>query len=398
MKILVINAGSSSIKFQVFEMPTQKVVCSGLIDRIGLEKGFFKYKTPTLTIEKDINTKDHKTGFEIIVKQLLDIEKGIIQHTDEIEAVGHRVVHGGSFFSNPTTVNKQVKEKIQELFSLAPQHNPANYEGIVFAESVFSKAMQAVVFDTAFHQTMPKESYTYAIPRIFEEKHHIRKYGFHGTSHKYVSKKAIDYLGKEHSKKIISLHLGNGCSITAIHHGKSIDHSMGFSPLSGLVMGTWCGDLDPHIIHHMVNHLNMDLKDVFKQLNKESGMKGLTDGYPDYRDIEQKAAAGNEQCITALNIAAARAKHYIGGFIAKLNGLDAIIFTGGIGENSSYFRELICQKMDYLGIEIDTTKNNLKTTEIQEVQATKSSVKILVIPTNEELEIAKQTYDVINNI
>ncbi|WP_456424682.1 acetate/propionate family kinase [Lutibacter sp.] len=390
MKILVINSGSSSIKYQLFNMPQQEVICSGLVERIGLNDAEIHYKSTTNKIDEITDIPNHKVGLEKIVNLLLDLEIGVLKSTSEIEAVGHRVVHGGSTFSNTTIINKKVKDKIKALFSLAPQHNPANYEGIVVAEKMFPKAIQIVVFDTAFHQTIPVEAYKYAIPTKFFDEEHIRLYGFHGTSHKYVSEKAIDYLGIANSK-IITIHLGNGCSMTAIKNGKSIDHSLGFGPVTGLIMGSRSGDIDHAIIFYLVNSLGYKLEEVNSLLQKESGMLGLT-GFSDLRDIEAEASKGNKNCQLALDMNAYRIKKYIGSYVAAMNGLDAIVFTAGIGENSDVIRKLVCSNMGYLGIDLDIEKNNVRAKGITEIHKNNSKTKILIIPTNEEVEIAKQSY------
>ena len=393
MKILVINSGSSSIKYQLFNMPQQEVVCSGLVERIGLENAEIHYKTPANTIDEVTEIPNHKIGLEKLVGFLLDTKVGVLQSTEEINVVGHRVVHGGSSFSKTVLINDAVKEKIKQLFSLAPQHNPPNYEGIIVAESIFKKAQQVAVFDTAFHQTIPVEAYKYAIPNSFLEENKIRRYGFHGTSHKYVSEKAIAYLGTKKSK-IITIHLGNGCSITAIKNGKSIDHSLGFGPVSGLIMGTRSGDIDHAIIFHLVNNLGYTLDKVNAMLQKESGMFGLT-GFSDLRDIEAEAEKGNQECQLALNMNAYRIKKYIGAYVAALNGIDAIVFTAGIGENSALIRKLVCTDMTFLGIEIDEYKNAIQAKQLTEIHSDTSRVKVLIIPTNEEIEIAKQSYTLI---
>jgi acetate kinase len=318
----------------------------------------------------------------------------VIKSTSEIEAVGHRVVHGGSTFSNTTIINQVVKDKIKKLFSLAPLHNPANYEGIVVAESFFPNAKQIAVFDTAFHQTIPVEAYKYAIPKKFLVENNIRLYGFHGTSHKYVSEQAIAHLGIE-SSKIITIHLGNGCSMTAVKDGKSIDHTLGFGPVTGLIMGTRSGDIDHAIIFHLVNNLGYSLDEVNNLLQKESGMFGLT-GYSDLRDIESEAEKGNAECQLALDMNAYRIKKYIGAYVAAMNGLDAIVFTAGIGENSSFIRKLVCTNMDYFGIELDEEKNNIRAKVLAEIHTENSKTKILIVPTNEEVEIAKQSFELLN--
>ncbi len=395
MKILVINSGSSSIKYQLFNMPSQEVICSGIVERIGLKNPKIKYKSKDTTIERVCRISDHKVGLEKVVKFLLDEEVGVIKSTSEIQAVGHRVVHGGSTFSNTVVVNDKVKDKIKELFSLAPQHNPANYEGIVVAETIFPEAKQIAVFDTAFHQTMPIEAYKYAIPNEFLEEKNIRRYGFHGTSHKYVSEQARAYLGEDNSKKIITVHIGGGCSMTAIKDGKSINTSLGFGPVSGLIMGSRSGDVDQSIIFHLVNNLGYELDAVNKMLQAESGMVGLTDGLSDYRDIEAEADKGDEKCKLALKMSAYRIKQYLGNYIAILNGVDAIVFTAGVGENSIVLRKLVCEDLDFFGIEIDVEKNDVKARELVEIQSEKSKVKLLIIPTDEEVEIAKQSYELI---
>ncbi len=393
MKILVINSGSSSIKYQLFVMPEQRVICSGVIERIGLEDSKVRYKTEKESIEEITNIKNHKEGLEKVVQLLLDTKLGVISSTDEIKAVGHRVVHGGSSFTETIEVTSEVKNKIKDLFPLAPLHNPANLEGINVAEDIFNKAKQIVVFDTSFHQTIPTKAYKYAIPNEFLENENIRLYGFHGTSHKYVSEQAIDYLNKENSK-IITIHLGNGCSMTAIKDGKSIDHSLGFGPATGLIMGTRSGDVDHSLIFHLIDSLGYTSEEVNNMLHKESGMYGLT-GYSDLRDIEDSADKGDELCNLALEMNAYRVKKYIGSYLAAMNGLDAIVFTAGIGENSQKMRELICKDMDGLGISLDVKINDQRVSEFTDMSAENSRVKVLVIPTNEELEIARQSFELL---
>lgn len=390
MKVLVINSGSSSIKYQLFQMPEEHVICSGLIERIGLDIGAIHYKSQVISLEEEQAIPNHKVGLEKVVELLLDKENGVISSTDEVTVVGHRVVHGGSIFKQTTEITQEVKDEITKLFSLAPQHNPANLEGINVAEAIFTKAKQIAVFDTAFHQSIPAKAYQYAIPNKFLNDHQIRLYGFHGTSHKYVSEKASEYLQKENSK-IITVHLGNGCSITAVENGKSIDHSLGFGPVTGLVMGTRSGDIDHTLIFYLVNTLGYSLDEVNTLLQKESGMYGLT-GFSDLRDIEAAAEEGNRECQLALDINAYRVKKYIGSYIAAMNGVDAIVFTAGIGENSSFIREKVCSDLEFFGIELDTNKNNIRAKKLTEIHKENAKVKLLVIPTNEELEIAKQSY------
>jgi acetate kinase len=395
MNILVLNAGSSSLKYQLIEMPSQTVKCTGLIEKIGTEQAIFSYEQNDVKKTNKLSILNHTVGLKKIAATLLDRNTGVIQTVDEIKAVGHRVVHGGSKFSKTVVVNKEVKKNIRELFDLAPLHNPVNLAGIEIAETIFTSAKQIAVFDTAFHQTMPKEAYQYAIKNSFLQTHKIRAYGFHGTSHKYVSKKAIAYLGAKSSRKMISIHLGNGCSMSAIKSGKSIENSMGFAPMNGLIMGTRSGDIDPSVIFYMMNSLNKTKREVYDLLNQESGMLGLT-GDADLREILEKAANGNEECKNALNLAGYRIRKFIGAYAAILNGLDAIIFTAGIGENSAEMRKLACENLDFLGIQLALEKNNIHSKEIREIQSLSSKIKILVIPTNEEVEIAKQSYELLN--
>lgn len=392
MKTVIINSGSSSIKYQLIAMPERTVICSGMIDRIGLETSNFSYKTEQNTIEEMLPIANHKIGLEKIAKLLLDEKVGVIKSKTEIDAVGHRVVHGGASFSKTVEITAEVKQQIKDLFALAPLHNPANYEGIEVAEEIFSTAKQVVVFDTAFHQTIPVVAHKYAIPNQLLEENKIRLYGFHGTSHKYVSEQAINYLEKK--SKIITIHLGNGCSMTAIKDGKSIDHTMGFGPSNGLIMGTRCGDIDQSVIFYMINSLGYSADEVNNVLIKQSGMLGLT-GFSDLRDIEAAASKGNKECQLALDMNVYRIKKYIGSYAAVLNGLDAIVFTAGIGENSSYIRKSVCTDMEYFGIQLDIEKNEMRSKEIREINTEDAKTKILVIPTNEEIEIANQVYDLV---
>ncbi|MEL4455418.1 acetate kinase [Lutimonas vermicola] len=394
MKILVINSGSSSIKFQLIVMPEKVVAASGMVERIGLDNSKIKLQTKGNKFEETRAIENHEQGLELVAKLLLDASVGVLKDADEIDAVGHRVVHGGDTFSKTVLIDKEVKAKIKELFSLAPLHNPHNLKGIEVAEKIFKKAAQIAVFDTAFHQSIPEEAFRYAIPEKFYRENQIRTYGFHGTSHKYVSQQAIAYLQKEKSK-IISVHLGNGCSITAVKDGKSVDHSLGFGPMNGLIMGTRSGDIDQSVIFYMMDELGYSSAEVKKILQEESGMLGLT-GYSDLREIEMKAEQGDQSCILALKMNAYRVKKYIGAYVSVLNGLDALVFTAGIGENSDIMRKLICSDLDYLGINLDLDKNEVRSKELREIQASGSGVKIIVIPTNEEIEIAIQSFELIN--
>lgn len=394
MQILVLNSGSSSIKFQLFTMPEANVICSGMVERIGLENAKITYEYKDNKIEAIDTINTHKDGLQLIAGYLMDKKVGVIQSATDIHVVGHRVVHGGSTFSKTVEINQEVKDKIKKLSALAPLHNPANLEGILVAEEIFSKAKQIAVFDTAFHQTIPIEAYKYAIPNKLLDENNIRLYGFHGTSHKYVSEKANQFLDTEKSK-IITIHLGNGCSMTAIKDGKSIDHTLGFAPMNGLIMGTRSGDIDPAIIFYMVNSLGYTLEEVNTMLQKESGMLGLT-GFSDLRDIEAQAKDGNTDCQLALKMNTYRIKKYIGSYASVMNGLDAIVFTAGIGENSDVIRNLICEDQEFLGINLDTEKNTMRSKEIRDISLPTSKVKILVIPTNEELEIARQSFELLS--
>ncbi len=393
MNILVLNAGSSSLKYQLIEMPSQTVKCIGLIEKIGTEYAVFSHEKNGTKNTKKLSILNHTVGLKKITETLLDAKIGVIHTVDEIKAVGHRVVHGGSKFSKTVLVDKEVKKSIRALFDLAPLHNPLNLAGIEIAETIFTSAKQIAVFDTAFHQTMPKIAYQYAIKNSFLETHKIRAYGFHGTSHKYVSEKAIEYIGKK-SKNIISIHLGNGCSVSAIKGGKSIENSMGFAPMNGLIMGTRSGDIDPSVIFYLTDTLDKTKREVNHLLNHESGMQGLT-GCTDLREISEKAENGNQECKNALELAGYRIRKFIGSYTAILNGLDVLIFTAGIGENSAIMRKLACENLTFLGIKLDLEKNNAHSKEIREIQSSTSKVKILVIPTNEELEIAKQSYQLL---
>jgi acetate kinase len=397
MNIFIINSGSSSIKYQLFKMPNTKPICTGLVERIGLENSVITHKLlngdEEKIIRKTMDLVDHEAGLQQVAQLLTDKEVGVIQDPQEIEAVGHRVVHGGEAFASTTMITKEVKAEIKKLFSLAPLHNPANYLGIEVAEKIFTRAKQIAVFDTAFHQTMPEVAFRYAIPQSFYTERGIRAYGFHGTSHKYVTAKTQEYL-KNEKAKIITIHLGNGCSMAAVNAGVSIDTSMGFGPLNGLIMGTRSGDIDPSIIFHLVNQLGYSLDQVNNLLNKQSGMLGLT-GFSDMRDILKAIAAGNEQAELAYDMYAYRIKKYIGSYAAVLNGLDAIVFTAGVGENDCAIRQMICSGMDFLGIKLDEEKNKVRSASLREINTDDASVKILVVPTNEELEIVEQCFELI---
>lgn len=396
MNILVINSGSSSIKYQLIKMPQETVAASGLVERVGQEGATIHYKSGETKIAKETTINNHEDGLLAITEFLLDNEVGVIENKDLIDVVAHRVVHGGSKFAGAVVIDDTVKAEIEKVFPLAPLHNPQNLKGIEVAEKVFTKATQVAIFDTAFFQTMPQKAYQYAIPKELMEEHNIRVYGFHGTSHKYVSEKAIDFLKDKgfSQEKIITIHLGNGCSMTAIQNGKAVDHSMGFSPGTGLIMGTRSGDIDSAIVFYLMDKLGYSADQVNDILLKESGMLGLT-GYSDMRDIEAKSSEGDEDCRLALYLNGYRIKKYIGAYMAAMNGVDAIVFTAGIGENSSVIRKIVCEDLEFLGLELDARKNDVRGNGIRAINMPESKVKILVVPTNEELEIAKQSFGLI---
>ncbi|MDX8340796.1 acetate kinase [Draconibacterium sp. IB214405] len=393
MNILVINAGSSSIKYQLIDMNTELPLSSGIVERIGLEMGVIKHKTftngeETKTVE-EFPIPDHGVGLKRVAELLIDADKGVIGDPSEIQAVGHRLVHGGETFTETVVITDEVKAKVKELFPLAPLHNPANLIGVEVAEKVFPNATQVGVFDTAFHQSIPEKAFRYALPEKFYSELRIRKYGFHGTSHKYISEKAIEYLGNPDAK-IVTIHLGNGASMAAVDGGVCVDTTMGMGPLSGLIMGTRSGDIDPAIIFYLAQQKGYSVQEISDLLNKESGMKGLT-GYTDMRDVEKSQSEGDANAILALEMYAYRVKQYIGSYAAAMNGVDAIVFTAGVGENKTPVREMVCEGMDYLGITWDAEKDANRSGGIHEISVDGAKVKVLIIPTNEELEIAKQS-------
>lgn len=395
MKILVINSGSSSIKYQLFEMDKKAALTTGLVERIGLDGSRIKHKIfrngDAAEVIKEIPIKNHQQGLERVAELLMDSEVGVIESPAEIAAVGHRTVHGGERFNSTTIITDEVVAKMRELIPLAPLHNPANLEGIEVARQIFPQATQVAVFDTAFHQTMPAAAYRYAIPNNYYTEHGIRAYGFHGTSHLFVSKAAAEYLGKPVADtNVITAHLGNGCSITAIRGGRSVDTSMGFSPLPGLMMGTRSGDIDPAIIYYLGTKLGMPLADIDKLLNKQSGLLGVS-GNSDLRDIEARQANGDAEAQLALDMYTYRIKKYIGAYVAVLGRVDALVFTAGVGENSPYVRQHSCAGLENMGIKLDAAKNRSDSRALREISTADSPVKVLVVPTNEELEIANQT-------
>lgn len=397
MNIFVVNAGSSSIKYQLFRMPSEKPICSGLVERIGLEDAVITHQVfsgpEATTVRRVLDLPDHAAGLQEVGKLLSDPESGVIQNPDEIDVVGHRVVHGGESFAATAIITPEVKAEIKKLFPLAPLHNPSNYLGIEVAEKTFRRAWQVAVFDTAFHQTLPEYAFRYALPESFYTNLGIRAYGFHGTSHKYVAAQATDYL-KNPEARLVTIHLGNGCSMAAVKGNQSLDTSMGFGPLSGLVMGTRSGDIDPSVVFHLINQLGYDPEQVNTLLNKRSGMLGLT-GHSDMRDITKAIQEGNAAANLAYDLYCYRIKKYLGAYAAVLNGLDAVVFTAGVGENDAEVRARVCRHLDYLGIHLDEEKNKIRSKELREINQPDSRIKVLVIPTNEELEIAKQCYELL---
>ena len=392
MKILVINCGSSSLKYQFIDMENEEVIAKGLAERIGIDgsvlnhqpKGFDKIR-----IERPMPT--HKEALQTVVDALRDKEYGVIKDMGEITAVGHRVVHAGEKFAYSVLLKEEVMDALKECISLAPLHNPPNIMGIEACKQIMPDVPMVGVFDTAFHQTMPKQSYIYPIPYEYYEKYRIRRYGFHGTSHKYVAERAAAMLGKPVEElKIITCHLGNGASITAVKNGISVDTSMGFTPLEGLAMGTRSGNIDAAIIKFLMEKENISVAKADEILNKKSGVLGISGVSSDFRDIEEAANKGNERAQLALDVYVHYVKKYIGAYAAVMNGVDAIVFTAGLGENSASMRSSICKDMSFLGVELDEAKNNVRGKET-DVSKDGSKVRVLLIPTNEELMIARDT-------
>ena len=393
MRILVVNAGSSSLKYQLFELADEKqeVLASGLCERIGIDGANISHETNTgKTFKLETEMPDHTVAVKLVIDALLSPMHGVLKSLDEVDAVGHRVVHGGEKFAESVLITEDVKQAIKDCYPLAPLHNPANIMGIEACEKAMPGIKQVAVFDTAFHQTIPAKAYMYALPYDLYEKHGIRRYGFHGTSHSYVAEQAYKMLDNPKAK-IITCHLGNGSSISAIDAGKCMDTSMGMTPLAGVPMGTRCGDIDPAIVTFLMEQENLSSKEVDNLMNKESGFLGVSGVGSDCRDLEQAADEGNERADLINKMFAYDCKKYIGSYAAAMNGVDAIIFTAGIGENASTVRAAICQDLDFLGIKMDEEKNKVRSKENIEISAADSKVKIFVIRTNEELKIALDT-------
>ena len=389
MKILSVNAGSSSLKFQMYEMPEEKVLISGVFERIGINNSFYTIKLNGEKIKKEIELKNHKKAFEILVEELLN--NNIVSSLDEIKGIGHRIVQGGSYFDKTVVVDEEVIAKIDELSALAPLHNPAAIVGIRAAQEVIKDAVQTVVFDTAFHQTMKEETYLYALPYEWCSEYKIRRYGAHGTSHKYVAAKMNEILGRSNTK-LITCHIGNGASISAVEDGVCVNTSMGLTPNAGLIMGSRCGDIDATIVPYIMEKTGMTPKEIDHVLNKESGLLGISGVSSDSRDIEDGINAGNERCLLAQKMYVRRIIDYIAKYYVELEGCDAIIFTAGIGENSKITRREVIDGLKVLGIEIDEERNNTRG-EIAQISSDNSKVLVYVIPTDEELMIARDTYN-----
>lgn len=400
MKILVLNCGSSSIKYKLFEMESKEVIAQGGIEKIGMKGSFLKLTLPDgqkVMLEGEI--LEHRAGIEYILGVLLSEKYGCIKTIDEIKAVGHRVVHGGERFNSSVLITDEVIDMLNECIELAPLHNPPNLKGIYAIQELLPGTPQVGVFDTAFHQTMPVYAYMYGLPYSLYEKYGIRRYGFHGTSHRYVSRRACEFLGVPYEdQRIITAHIGNGGSVTAIKNGKSIDTSMGMTPVEGLIMGTRSGDIDPGVISYIMEKENMGTKGISTLLNKFSGMLGISGVSSDMREIEEAIEGGNKRAIMALKTYCYRIKKYVGSYAAALGGVDILVFTGGVGENQASARKAVCENMEYMGIELDEELNDSVRAKEVIISKPTSKVKVLIIPTDEELTIAKDTVEILNQV
>ena len=391
MKILSVNAGSSSLKFTMFELPEEKVIISGTFEKIGIDGSFYTIKYNGAKDKKEVDLKDHTEAVKILLKELKAYK--VIKSYDEIDGVGHRLVHGGDKYTESIIIDDDVMDTVEELIPLAPLHNPANLVGVRSFKEVLPKTPMVAVFDTAFHQTMKEDEFLYAVPYDWYEKFGVRRYGFHGTSHRYISLEMKERLGKD--VKIISCHIGNGASLCAIKDGKSIATSMGFTPIAGVIMGSRCGDIDVGLIPYVMSQTKKSFDDVMMDLNKKSGMLGISGASSDMRDVEEAYESGDKRSTIAMNMYANKIVEYISMYNAKLEGADAIVFTAGVGENSNVVRDMVCKKLAFMGIKLDENKNNTRGIE-GEISTEDSSIKVYVVPTNEELMIAKDTYDLIN--
>ncbi|MEF9952917.1 MAG: acetate kinase [Clostridium sp.] len=396
MKVLVINCGSSSLKYQLVDMTNEGVMAKGLVERIGIEGSVLTHKPEGMDkVKIEVPMKDHTDAIRLVLEALVDGSHGVIKDMSEIAAVGHRVVHGGEKYSESVLINDEVMKALEECTALAPLHNPPNLIGINACRDLMGDTPMVAVFDTAFHQTMPDYAYTYALPYELYENNAVRRYGFHGTSHRFVTAAAGEMLGKNvEDLKLITCHLGNGASCAAIDGGKSVDTSMGFTPLEGLVMGTRCGDIDPAILVYLQKELGADADELNNIINKKSGVLGISGISSDFRDIEDAAAEGNKRAQLALDVFHYRVRKYIGSYAAAMGGVDAIIFTAGLGENSPESREEICKGLEFLGVEFDAEKNKFRG-KAEFITKESSKVKVIAIPTNEELMIARDTVEII---
>ena len=394
MNILVINCGSSSLKFQLIDAENEKLIAKGLCERIGIEGSQLVYQKTGEEKQKTVTPMpDHTKAIRLVLDALTDEKSGVVKSLDEIGAIGHRIVHGGEKFAASTVITDEVIEAIRECSELAPLHNPANLIGIDACRTLMPNTPMVAVFDTAFHQTMPEEAYLYGIPYEYYRKYKVRRYGFHGTSHSYVSKRAAEVLGRKYEDlKLIVCHLGNGASVSAVDHGKCIDTSMGLTPLEGLIMGTRSGDIDPAIMEFIAHKEGKSIDEIMEILNKKSGVLGLSDNFSsDFRDLEDAYLEGKEEGVRAMKAFAYRVAKYVGAYAASMNGVDAVCFTAGLGENSPIIRNLVCERLGFLGIELDQEQNNKRGEDLV-VSVNESGTKVLVIPTNEELAIARETY------
>ena len=392
MKILVLNCGSSSVKYKLIDSVSKEVLAEGGVEKVGLPDSFLKYKRPDGSKETiTVSMPDHKEAVANILKILTDPKEGVIKSFSEIDAVGHRVVHGMEKFNKSVLITPEVIEKIKECYTVAPLHNPANMTGIEAVTELLPQAPQVAVFDTAFHQTMPAKAFMYALPYETYTKYGVRRYGFHGTSHRYVSRRACEFLGLPYEQqRIITCHIGNGGSITAIEGGKSVDTSMGLTPTEGLMMGTRSGDVDPGALIYLAKQMNLDADGLLKLVNKQSGVLGVTEVSSDMRDVEDAIAAGNERAKLAMDMYELRIIKYIGAYAAELGGVDVIVFTGGVGENQLGTREVVCKQLSFLGVDFDPEANKCRGKEV-ELTRPGSKVRVVVIPTDEELMIAEDT-------
>ncbi|CAI8216013.1 MAG: Acetate kinase [Arcobacter lacus] len=395
MNVFILNAGSSSLKYQLMNPLTKEVLAVGLCERIGID-GIIKHEFGDNKIKLEVAMPTHKEAIELVLKTLTDGEGKVINSIDEIDSIGHRAVHGGEEFAGSVLVTPRVIEKMKELIPLAPLHNPANIMGMEICQEIMPGKPNVAVFDTAFHQTMPDYAYMYALPYEMYTKHGIRKYGFHGTSHYFVSNEARNMLDKKENTKIIVCHLGNGASVSAVLDGKSIDTSMGLTPVQGLIMGTRAGDIGAGALQYMMSQEKIDIDEALNVMNKKSGMLGISGKSSDLREVLEGAASGDDKCRLAIEMIAYRIKQYVGSYAAALNGVDALCFTGGIGENAALIREKVCSGLEFMGLELDTNKNDQRSDDARDIATSASTGKIFVIPTNEEFVIANDTYKVVN--